>query len=421
MPASTQFARDLGVGPHRVVDVAVVLHVVGVRAAVAPDIAGDPPRRADVVVAADPADVLLPRPDADESRAVAVGQDLLGLREVHDDLGVLRDRQAEGRHRGGLADDRLDRVAGPDPPVVAAVEQPDVVDPGVAQDHQRPRRGDLPGPPPRPLLVRVADRVAAVDDDRRVVGDAEGAHGGVDLGRGPALPDVLGILEPVRVQVQGARKMAFLVLLRDAEVDMEQEEPAGRGRFRATAGEELAEPLDVDEPVVLRQALDGTLGCRNPAREAAGQDPGRLDPVRPEHVGDNGRFGVVLAVDHDVAPGRDPLAAQEPDDLGPVDADEPGRRQGDRARDVAAARLVTDPPAVVGAEGPDVDDRQLGPGQDGLEPGGVDGGRGGSVNRRRVSHRMVLVVCCRENKRPPHLQGSWWRARRAGRLLEAHA
>src|SRR5207248_7894391 len=49
--------RDLGVGAHRVVDVAVVLHVVGVRAAVAPDVPRDPTGRTDVVVAADAADV----------------------------------------------------------------------------------------------------------------------------------------------------------------------------------------------------------------------------------------------------------------------------------------------------------------------------------------------------------------------------
>src|SRR6266568_6606951 len=34
--------RDLRVGPHRVVDVAVVLHVVRIRTAVSPDVAGGP-------------------------------------------------------------------------------------------------------------------------------------------------------------------------------------------------------------------------------------------------------------------------------------------------------------------------------------------------------------------------------------------
>ena len=71
--------------------------------------------------------------------------------------------------RRRLADDRLERQARGDPPVVAAVEQADVLDAGVAQDQCGARRRDLAGPSARPLLVGVADRVAAVDDDRRVV------------------------------------------------------------------------------------------------------------------------------------------------------------------------------------------------------------------------------------------------------------
>src|SRR4249919_3249614 len=65
-PGFLPVGRDLRVGTHGVVDVAVVLHVVGVGPAVAPDIALDPAGRADVVVAADVTDVLAPGPDADE-------------------------------------------------------------------------------------------------------------------------------------------------------------------------------------------------------------------------------------------------------------------------------------------------------------------------------------------------------------------
>src|SRR6476469_4777604 len=54
---------DLGVGPHRVLDRPVVLHVVGVRPAVAPDVTADPTCRPDVVVAAHGTDVLTPGPD----------------------------------------------------------------------------------------------------------------------------------------------------------------------------------------------------------------------------------------------------------------------------------------------------------------------------------------------------------------------
>ena len=83
--------------------------------------------------------------------------------------------------RRRLAEDGLDRVAVADPPVVAAVEQADVVDARVAQDHQRARRRDLPRPATRPLLVGIALGVAAVDHDGRVLRDAEAADRGVEL------------------------------------------------------------------------------------------------------------------------------------------------------------------------------------------------------------------------------------------------
>src|SRR5439155_9851335 len=148
--------RDLRVGAHRVVHVAVMLHVVGIRATVAPDVTGDPARGVDVVVAADLADLLVPGPDADQSGVLLVGKDLLRLVDVDNDLRAQRNLDTERRDRRGLADDRLERVARPDPPVVAAVEQADVVDAGVAQDHRRSARRDLPGPASRPLLVGVA-------------------------------------------------------------------------------------------------------------------------------------------------------------------------------------------------------------------------------------------------------------------------
>src|SRR5947208_6110725 len=78
--------RDLRIRSHRVVHVAVVLHVVRVRAAIPPDVTGDPAGSTDVVVAADLADVLVPSPDADESGILPVGQDLLGLVDVDDEL-----------------------------------------------------------------------------------------------------------------------------------------------------------------------------------------------------------------------------------------------------------------------------------------------------------------------------------------------
>ena len=182
----------------------------------------------------------------DERGAVRVGQDLLGLVDVDDDLRPDRHDGPERRDRRRRPVDGLDRVALLDPPVVAAVEQPDVVDAGVAHDHQRPRRRDLAGPATRPLLVGLALGVAAVDDDRRVAGDAERLERGRDrLGRA-AVP-VGRVLEPVGVEVVRARDVALGVLLGDAEVDVEQQELLVRRRLGSLAGEHVAQPRDVDE------------------------------------------------------------------------------------------------------------------------------------------------------------------------------
>src|SRR6185436_5587329 len=92
---------DLGVRTHRVVHVAVVLHVIRVRPAVAPDVAGNASRGLDVVVTAHLADVLAPGPDTDEGRCRGIGDDLLRLLDVDDDLRADGDRGSEGRHGGG--------------------------------------------------------------------------------------------------------------------------------------------------------------------------------------------------------------------------------------------------------------------------------------------------------------------------------
>src|SRR5581483_11512149 len=148
--------RDLRVGAHGVVDGAVVLHVVRVTPAVAPDVSGDPPGGRDVVVAAALADVLVPGADADEGGVLRVGEDLLRLGEIDDHLRARRDRGAEGRDRYGLARRRLERLAAADPRVVPAVQQADVVDARVREDQRRTGGRDLPGAAAGPLLVRMA-------------------------------------------------------------------------------------------------------------------------------------------------------------------------------------------------------------------------------------------------------------------------
>ena len=219
----------------------------------------------------------------------------------------------------------LERVARPNPRVVAAVEQADVVDAGVAQDHRRARGGDLPGSTPRPLLVGVALGVAAVEDDRRVVGDAERAHGGIELLGRPAVP-VDRVLELVRVEVERPREVILLVLLGDAEVDVEEQEAPGRRGLGPAAVEHLPEPVGVDEPVVVRETLDGQGLVGRPLGPAGLVD---ADPLVAElgQPGSDGRDVVGVAVEDDLLAGDDVLRVQQPCDLGVVDARQPGARE----------------------------------------------------------------------------------------------
>src|SRR5207247_8320021 len=123
----------LRVGPHRVVDVAVVLHVIRIRTAVSPDVARDPAGRTDVVVAADRADVLPPGTDANERGLLPIGQNLLGLVDVDDDLGPHRDLHTERGDRLWLVEDGFERISGLDPLVVAGSEESEIVDARVAK------------------------------------------------------------------------------------------------------------------------------------------------------------------------------------------------------------------------------------------------------------------------------------------------
>ena len=84
--------------------------------------------------------------------------------------------------------------------------------------------------------------------------------------------------------------MIFGVLLRDAEVDVEQEPLAGRRRLGPFAIDDLAEPVDMDEPVVVDQAVDGAavVGC--PGAEAAVEDGDVRDAPGLERRGDPGRI-----------------------------------------------------------------------------------------------------------------------------------
>ncbi len=257
-----------------------------------------------------------------------IGQDLPGLLDVHDELRPERDRGTELRDRRRRARVGLERIARPNPRVVAAVEQAHVVDAGVAQDQRRAAGGDLAGSTPRPLLVRVALRVAAVEDDGRVVRDSERAHGETELLRRPALP-VDGVLELVGVEVERTGEVPFRVLLGDAEVDVEEQEASGRRRLRSVAVEHLGEPVAVHEPVVVRETLDGQSLVAGPV------GPSGLVDAHPPVVevgepGSHGRNVCGVAVEDDLLVGDDTFLVKEPYDLGVVDARKPcaGKRDG---------------------------------------------------------------------------------------------
>ena len=276
-----------------------------------------------------------------------------------------------------------------DPVVVAAVEEPDVVDAGVPEDQRRPRRRDLAGPPPRPLLVGVSLGVAAVEDDGRVAIDAQALERGLELCRGPAVPGDR-VLEPVRVEIKGRRDVVLGVLLGNAEVDVEQEPSTRRRDLRRPAGEEIAEPVDVDEPLEPGQIFDGPIVVGRPGRPIAleSDDPVKAEAGEPqlERVG-VGRF---VAVDDDRvvrvhAPGRERRL-----EIDIRQAAEPLDRERGGPGDVPAARLAAEMPAVVGRERSQVDEMEVGLAEPGEELVGGHGG-GGNGDRRGSGHGRYLA------------------------------
>ena len=80
--------------------------------------------------------------------------------------------------------------------------------------------------------------VASVEDDGAVVGDSERAQSGLELLGRTAVP-VLRVLEPVGVEIERLREVVLLVLPGDAEVDVEEQEPAGGCGLRPSPLEQL--------------------------------------------------------------------------------------------------------------------------------------------------------------------------------------
>ncbi len=198
-----------------------------------------------------------------------------------------------------------------------------------------------------------------------------------------------GILEAVRVEVEGAREVALRVLLGDAEVHVEEQGLRVVVRLGALAGEQLADPLDVDEAVVVREALDREAVVRSPGREAGLVAEDVVVTELGQSRVESRRVLGAVAVDHDRAVERDALREKETLDLGLVDAAQPGRREDRRAWDVAAACLALEAPAVVGGDRADIDDGQARVGQAPVELVGRDGPRGRSQDLIRRGHRFA--------------------------------
>ncbi len=105
--------------------------------------------------------------------------------------------------------------------------------------------------------------IAAIQDDGGVGRDAEEPQGDLEFFRGAAVP-VARILQPVRVEIERSGNVVLFVLLRNAEVDVEEQESPGGRRLGVSAIEQLAEPLGVDELVVVRQTVNRQRRVRRP-------------------------------------------------------------------------------------------------------------------------------------------------------------
>src|SRR5205809_1070202 len=121
--------------------------------------------------------------------------------------------------------------------------------------------------------IAFAFSVAAVQHDRGVMADPELAKREIDRPRRSAVP-VDRVLQPVCVQVARPGDVPLGVFLWHPKVHVEEQElPVRWSRLRVLPVERLAEPFDMDEPVVLRQALDRSICDARPGQESAVENP----------------------------------------------------------------------------------------------------------------------------------------------------
>ena len=189
--------------------------------------------------------------------------------------------------------------------------------------------------------------------------DPELAKREIDRPRRSAVP-VDRVLQPVCVQVARPGDVPLGVFLWHPKVHVEEQElPVRWSRLRVLPVERLAEPFDMDEPVVLRQALDRSICDARPGQESAVENPNVEDPQPLQSGSDRGGFETGAVDDHRSL-GHDLLGHEESVDLGFVNAVQPAAREGHGARNVPSARLIVKPPAVVCRQRSDIDDGEGG-------------------------------------------------------------
>ena len=183
--------------------------------------------------------------------------------------------------------------------------------------------------------------------------------------------------------------MSVGILLGYAKVHVEEQDLPGRSGFRRLAIEQASKPVDVDELVVVGQAIEGEGFIRRPLAPAALMDPNTFMAIVDQPCGKGGHIPRAVAVDHDVAVWSDAFCLQQSLDFFLVDALQPGAGECHGAGDVAAPGLTSEPPAVVRGHRPNVDDAQVRIAEPIAELGGRDWGGDLTLETVHAGHRCV--------------------------------
>ena len=152
--------------------------------------------------------------------------------------------------------------------------------------------------------------------------------------------------------------MAVRVLLRDAEVDVKEQEAIGGRSLRVAAVEQLLQPVRVHESLVVREPLDLQVRLRAPLQPACLVRAHRDLKVLGDPTPEQGRVLAARAVDDDLGGRRQTLVLEHHAELGVVQTRQPlcGQRHG--TRDVSSALGTARPPPVVLGKRSQVDDTQ---------------------------------------------------------------